>query len=108
MRYGYTPTVMEINNSTMPSNIKEVKRVELASITGGKTSQLSYTMKHTLMAGARNPTARHLPSRDKHFFSWQTRMQIFIVALFTIASNWKQPKCLLNHGTATQWATTQR
>ena len=39
---------------------------------------------------------------------------MFIAALFTIAQNWKQPKCPLvnewikNHGTFTQWNTMQQ
>ena len=39
MRYAYMPTAMEGKNSTIPSDFKELKHVELSSITGGKTVQ---------------------------------------------------------------------
>ena len=36
-----------------------------------------------------------------------THIPLFIVALFTIARTWKQPRCPLRDGTYTQWNITQ-
>ena len=50
---------------------------------------------------------------DKTFREKETHTHVFIVALFTIAKTWKQPKCPLTEewtrrcGTYTQWNIIQ-
>ena len=99
MKYCHV-TVRRANNNNKRQH-QIVEQLEL-SVTvrmqqwysySGKQFGYFYKIKHTLNTWWLIPFLGIYPKEIKTYVHRETCMQIFIVTLFKISPNWKQPKC---------------
>ena len=124
MRYHLTPVRMEIiKNSTTTDAAEAVEKQERFYTVSGNVNQFNQVEDNVTIPKGLEPEISFdpaipllgiYPKEQKLFYFKVTCTHMFIVALFTIAKSWNQPKCpsmidrIKKIGTYTLWNIMQQ